>query len=115
MIRGKKGFVRILEAFIAILIISGALAFFYVNQIQKPKQEEGIRDLIRLTLEDINTNSELRQSVLNRNQTAINNKIDSFISNNYEYSFNFCNLNEICSLQQQVNKPVFSDEIAVSS
>ena len=113
--RGKKGFIRILEAFIAILIISGAMAFFYVSQVQKPNQEEAIRDLERLILEDISNDLELRKAVLTEDIGVIDLRIDEFVSNDYGYDFKICPINEICGFEGIADKEIFSDEVAISS
>jgi len=125
MMRGKGGFIRILEAFIAIIIIAGAMAFIYVNQVQRPNQEEAINELIRLTLEKISNDPTLRGAVLNghffygsgASRNLVENEIEKFIreDNDLEFSFKICELNEICDLEERVSKEVFSQEITVSS
>ena len=115
MIRGKRGFIRILEAFIAIMIISGAMAFIYVNQVQKPNEAEAIRELERIILDEIANNQTLRQDVLDSNLIKINNTISKFISNDFNYDFKICDLNELCKLDTFIEGEVFSDEVTVSS
>ena len=115
MIRGKKSFIRILEAFIAIMIISGVMAFIYVNQVQKPNEERAIRELERIILDEIANNQTLRQDVLDGNLIKINNTISKFISNDFNYDFKICDLNELCKLDILIQKEVFSDEVTISS
>lgn len=113
--RGKKGFIRILEAFIAIMIIAGAMAFLYVDQVQGPNEEEAIRELQRIILDEITSDVMLRQDVLDGVNENINSTISKFVSNDFNYDFKICNLNEICKLDIIVEKEVFSDEVTVSS
>tara|TARA_Y100000310_G_scaffold337552_2_gene424891 strand:- start:60 stop:461 length:402 start_codon:yes stop_codon:yes gene_type:complete len=113
--RGKKGFIRILEAFIAILIISGAMTFLYVSQVREPNAEESLHELQRIILEEISSNNTLREDVLNENLDPINNTIKEFIPSEYLYDFKICNINEVCKLDVVVDKEVFSEEITVSS
>lgn len=129
--RGKRGFLRILEAFVAIAIIAGAMSFIYVNQIQKPNKEAAINELMRLILEDITNDNNLRKAVLNANadqtdpnRIQIENEIRIFIpsNENKEFHFSICSLNEICSCNSLIGggetcpnkKTIYSDEISVS-
>ena len=115
MIRGKKGFIRILEAFIAIMIISGAMAFIYVDQVQKPNEAEAIRELQRIILDEIANNQTLRQDVLDGITGNIDSTISKFIPNDFNYAFEICRLDELCKLNILVQKEVFSDEVTISS
>jgi len=116
MIRGKKGFIRILEVFIAISIISGAMIFIYIVQIQRPNEEEEIHQLQRLILEEITRDPTLRAAVVEDNDEAsVKLAIEGFIPSEYEYDLRICALNTLCSLNQVIGKEVFSDETTVSS
>ncbi len=126
MIKGKKGYIRIVEAFIAIILIASVLVFLYVNNVQKPNSEEAIHKLERAILEEISSNSSLRDAVLNghyslvdddakNNRTLINNAIIKYINNDFNFSFKICDLNEICGMEDYIEQEVFSDEISVSS
>jgi hypothetical protein len=129
--QGKGGFLRILEAFIAIAIIAGAMSFIYVSQIQGPDQEESANQLIRIVLEKISSETDLRNSVLGGNVSGLKLEVDKFIptSGELDYHFSICPLNEICKcdlmgLENEgfyeggVDCPeegdIFSDEISVS-
>ena len=125
--RGKKGFLRILEAFIAIALIAGVMSFLYINQIQKNSQESTINDLIRIVLEKISSEPALRNAVLNANPdeiNKINTEIEKFIppSGELQFHFNICNIQEICSCGLGISggddcpedKDIYSDEVSVS-
>ena len=137
--RGEKGFLRILEAFIAIALIAGVMSFLYINQIQKNSQESTINDLIRIVLEKISSEPALRNAVLNANANPvenavlnanpdeinkINTEIEKFIppSGELQFHFNICNIQEICSCGLGISrgddcpedKDIYSDEVSVS-
>ena len=128
--QGKGGFLRILEAFISIAIIAGAMSFLYINQIQTPDREAEIQQLIRIVLEKIQSDDELRKAVLGRTSQHIETletEIIKFIPNEGELEFHFsiCEINEICSCGAGVSGgedcptdiddiDVFSDEVSVS-
>ena len=128
--QGKGGFLRILEAFIAIAIIAGVMSFLYVSQIQGPNQEDSVNQLIRIVLEKIGSERDLRNYVLNTEIGNLEGEIDNLIppSGELSYHFSICELDEICDCGSGVgggyeysedsNCPlegdIFSDEISVS-
>jgi|SRR3989344_785049 len=129
--KNKRGFLRILEAFIAVALIAGVMSFLYVSQIQKSSQESTINDLIRIILEKISNEPVLRNAVLDGNSNPsdpnvaiINTEIEKFTSASGELDFHFsiCEINEICSCGSGVSggstcpsdKDIYSDEVSVS-
>ncbi|MBS3092214.1 hypothetical protein J4466_02235 [Candidatus Pacearchaeota archaeon] len=126
--RGKRGFLRILEAFIAILIIAGAMTFIYVREIPEKNQREDILNLERIILESITNDDQLRQAVLDGfgtsetaegNRTLINSTIAKLVPQGYTFIFKICELNEICGLDQRSNfyteNEIYSERSSVSS
>ena len=99
----KRGFLRILEAILAVLIILGALLFVVMkNNAQDAensgdslcKEAEGI-------LEEISKNNSLRESVLDRDDLAIHNFLRIRINNPLiDYRVKICNPDELCSLSE---------------
>ena len=125
--QGKGGFLRILEAFISIAIIAGAMSFLYINQIQTPDREAEIQQLIRIVLEKIQSDDELRKAVLGataKHIETLETEVTKFIPDEGELKFHFsiCEINEICSCEADVHGgedcpkdiDVFSDEVSVS-
>jgi hypothetical protein len=115
--RGKQGFIRILEAFIAIMIISAALAFVYINQFGNSDDEEAIRLLIRVILEDIERDPGLRNDILDGvPYNEVSSRIDSLVPPEFEHDFEICDLNDVCiSSEPPQGATVYSDAISVSS
>jgi len=118
MLEEKGGWLRILEAFIAIMLIISALIILYSRAIEKPKKAEDIYKLQRIILDEIADSPELREAVLNNNTE----KIISFVGNRTLMSFNFtirvCELNDICRLQYYIGKEgkdIYSTERLISS
>jgi len=125
---GKRGIVRILEAFIAIMIISGAMGFIYVNQIQRPNQDDAIHELQRIILEEISNDPVLRAEIVETAITEENEdtpakdtypqtdtRISNLISSDYEYEFRVCKLNELCKIELLDGREIYSQEITISS
>ena len=125
MIKNKKGFLRILEAFIAIMLIAGVLAFIYMNNVQKPNKNEVAETLVKVILEDIQSNPDLRTAVLanpsngDSNWNTINNEIKSLVDKSdvkYNYAFKICPLDAICTPDGiPKGKEVVSGEISISA
>jgi hypothetical protein len=64
MIKGKKGWIRILEATIAIMLVSGVLLVMYSRSVDKVDISERVYSLQQEVLMDIALDSVLRQNVL---------------------------------------------------
>jgi len=112
-IKEKKGLIKIIEAFIAILIISGVMIFIYTTQIKKPDISEKIEKIQIIILEKIAEDGELRAAVLGgssddsspdaiNNRITINNTINDLIEKlspgDYTFLFKICDLDDICGL-----------------
>ncbi len=125
--RGKSGFLKILEAFLAIMLIAGVLTFIYISQVRQPQQEDYVYQLLRLSLKEISNNPDLRENVLNLdygeydsstndgNAQNIANVTEEILPSDYEFKFKICKLDSACGLQNLPDKEVFSQEVSVSS
>ncbi|MEA3329729.1 MAG: hypothetical protein U9Q06_03215 [Nanoarchaeota archaeon] len=133
--KSKGGFLRILEAFFAVLIIAGALGFLYVENVHQPKQDERIYQLMRLALKEIENDDLLRTEVLdvnldppddlsavfdkhsNGNVGKIVIKLSAIIPEDYDYKFRICKLDSACGVGEGnlPDKNVLSLETSVSS
>jgi len=124
--RGKSGFLRIVEAFIAILIIAGVMGYVYVQRIQKPNEADSINQLEKIILSEIANNEDLRSAVLNgdsgldiddakANRILINDTIKKSIPDEYEFDFKICDLIVVCELGIYTGKEVFANEVTISS
>jgi len=125
--KSKKGFLRIVEAFIAILIIAGAMSYVYVQKIDKPNEAESIKQLEKIILTQIANNEDLRLAVLKgdsgletseavNHRITINNTISPSVPSEYNFATKICNLDQVCELgTYNANKEVFVNEITVSS
>jgi hypothetical protein len=124
-IKNKKGFLRILEAFIAVLLIAGVL-LFVINRGNNNKDslEESIFEIEKSILKEISQNDPLRRAILEYNGTqntfydlkvfAIN-KIDT---QRFAIEFNICPLDQVCGLPQGIQYPnadVYSQSVPIAS
>jgi hypothetical protein len=114
MVNGKKGWLRVAEAFIAIILIVGFLVVLYSKTEEKPRRDEEIYKLQKTILDEIAADPKLREGVLN-NKTG---EIISFVSRRIPYRFNFtiriCSIDKICGLQYYQGD-TYSSERIISS
>jgi hypothetical protein len=128
----KRGFLKVVEAFIAIILIGGVLTFIYVSEIRQPQQEDYIYQLLRLSLKEISNTEDLRTAILSINSDNLGNvvfdkstsdlnaqkiagRIGQIIPQEYEFKFKICELEDSCGLDNLPQKTVFSEEVSVSS
>ncbi|MEM3122415.1 MAG: hypothetical protein QXH60_03170 [Candidatus Pacearchaeota archaeon] len=116
--RNKRGFLRILEAFISIIIVLGVVVFLYVNQVQKPNQEEAINEIIDIIISHLSNEEELRKAILESDEEKIENEIRKFIPESGELDFRFriCDINEICDCIERecMMRNIYSREAVIS-
>lgn len=131
--KGKRAFLRIIEAFVAILVITGVLLFLYIGNVPKVNEEEVVYPIIRVSLKEITTSAELRIAVLSfdvengvlddsdENYSVVNASFARTIPADYGYYFNICNITSACGINDNslvaglAEQNVFSDYIVVFS
>ena len=112
----RKAWLRILEAFLAVVIVLSAILIIMVKQKPKADISEGVYEKQRQILEIISKNNSLRNGVLVQDNTKINALISNLIPGNWNYSTNICNISLICPNPQQVHETeVYSTEIIITS
>ncbi len=130
--KNKKGWMLILEATIAILIVSGVLLAVYSQQTSRRVSLVDYYDSLQgQILEDILLRSDLRLNLLNvvnenssdGNFSALNDFIDGKIPSGFGYSIRVCVLGDevdFCKMDETtyiatMDKEVYVEEIIVSS
>lgn len=123
IINNKKGFLRIIEAIIAIVLIMGVLFTFYIkNRVQEePDLSERARDI----LEEISKNAILRGEILNYNVTSdpldpipdnVNASVIMRIPENYlTHEFKICEVLDVCGKSEYFAGNVYTGERIISS
>lgn len=114
--QNKKGWLRIIEAFIAIILILGVLIAVYSRVIEKPKKADYAYNLEKSILDEISMDSALRDAVLNGDATAIT-TITNFVRTRikgFNFEIKICELEDICSMNSY-KKEVYATERIISS
>ena len=104
----KKGWIRIVEASIAILIIFTVLLF--ISGSKKQVTENDLSGFAGQLLEELGSRTDLREAIVSYNLrdendqnnaetiNKIRHMINSRISNSYNYSVRICDPNDVCGL-----------------
>lgn len=119
--KNKKAWLRIVEAFLAVLIITSVLLTVIVNQPRESQSEE-IHNMQRLILQQIALDDSLRADVLIGEETNIKN-IKDFVNGMKPALWNFeieiCKIEDTCGMtvfpEEAVGKEIYAEEILISS
>ena len=114
MIKNKKAWVRILEAFIAVTIIAGFFTYIYVSRVQPPRETNEVYKTQKALLGLIAENTTLRNQVLEKNESEVRNFLKDKIAPSFEFNVRICELEEICSLDSY-KKEVSAADTVISS
>jgi len=132
VIRNKRGWIKILEATIAVMIVSGVLVVVYSRQVDRGiAPADYFFSLQRQILADISGRSDLRLAVLNvdeetgddGNFTMIDDFIGGKVPDAFGYSLRVCDFGDevdFCKMDTDTyvatrDKDVFVEEIVISS
>jgi len=111
--KNNKGWLRIVEAFIAILIVGGVLIYMATKEPAK-SNTDSIHEFQRAMLEEISLNETLRGEILSNDARGT----ESFVGNNTPLYLNFsiriCEVSDACGIGY-IGKAVYADEILISS
>ena len=123
VMKNKRGWIRIVEAFVAILLISGTLLIVLNKGYLKNKDiSSKVYDSQISVLREIELNDELRNEILNipglptENISAnVTNKILDRIPTYLECKAKICKMDRICELNSYPNKNVYAQAVAISA
>lgn len=96
--KNKRGWLRILEATMAIMLVSGVLLVMNSRGVNKVDISERVYSLQREVLMDIALETMLRQYVLDDNQGALNEFADIKIPSAFSFRVRLCPLGDPCKL-----------------
>jgi hypothetical protein len=93
----SRGWFRVFEATIACLILLGVFLFIFEPFTGDDGFEEGIEDLLRKSLENIELNESLRSAIIIEDSPVIDSYLQSVIWPFLNYSFVICDLEIDCA------------------
>jgi len=118
-IKNKRGWLRILEAVIGIMIIAGVLMLMYSRTIERPSISDYIYNLETKILKDISENDIYRSQILSYDGDNAPKDIINFVNSSLPDSLDFrvrvCDINSPCSISDVTAKNIFVEERMISS
>ena|SRR3989338_5328798 len=112
--KNKKAWLRIFEAFIAILLVLGVLIVM-VTRSYNYDEEENVQETQRFILEQVSADDELRKDILQEDNARVNQTIATLIPPHWNFETKICNLSVICGMSNYTEKNVYADEILIAA
>jgi len=113
--KNKRGWIRIFEAVIAILLLLGFAAFLIIDRVEKPDFSGSVHTLLSTVLEEASGNFAIRQAVFDKNETIISNFISSRLPAGLNFTISICNSTGPCPTEVKQGVEVYADDILIST
>jgi hypothetical protein len=119
--KNKRGWIRITEAVVAILIMASVLIVMYTNDTPSLSYSDYVFNLQTRILMDVADRADLRNATLYSNEPDLHPKLkeyfDSSIPSNFNYTVVVCSLSaSVCSADlTSVEKEIFVEDRIISS
>lgn len=127
--KGKRGWVRIIEAVIAVLLVTGVLLVVIGNgYVGSQDISSKVYDAQVAVLRDIELNSDYRAAILGQSLNVpvgwedftedlaqIKTKIKTEMPNYLECSAKICGLNEPCFLDEVPSESIYAQPVAITA
>ena len=110
--RNKKAWIRIVEAFLAVMLITIVLLSIYSSPAKKNNQD--IEKTIDAALDEIANNNQMRQEILENKTDNISVFLSERLPKVMNYSVNICNVTDVCNLPSY-RPEVYARERIISS
>jgi len=114
----KRGWTRIVEAIIAIMIIASALIVITQTQEKNKSEKEYVTEIERTILTELAANSEMREKVIEENESAIEKFVRERMPLSLNFSVKICNVSDVCNLESVEHPPdknIYAEDIMISS
>jgi hypothetical protein len=128
MLKGKRGWVRIVEAFVAVLLIAGVLLIVIDKGYLKRDFSEEVYRQQGEVLREIQLDESLREDILKISETEVNesvslndfpinvkNKIQLLTNSSLDCDAKVCRMDVICALDSYPEKDVYSRSVAITA
>jgi hypothetical protein len=120
MMNNKKAWLRIVEAVVAVILITGAVLIVISaknNAEQKDTEREYIYLIQTSILNEISRNNTLRGCVISpeKNTTELEKFVSSRIPSYLNFSLKICAISEPCNFDKNLAKSVYAEDVLISS
>jgi len=125
ILQNKGGWIRIVEAVVAVLIIASAFTFLLIRNQQKRTGDEASQ-LGRALISQITNDDELRGEILKKDLSSANsaliikgdsvyNFIEERVPDYLGWEIKVCKVNFVCGMNEFIEKQVYVNEAIISS
>lgn len=111
----KKGWLRIVEAFLAILIVVSAVLIVMTKTQSRVDLSGDVNYKQRQVLDIIAKDDVLREKVIQNDSLALNNQISSMIPKNWNFTTKICSIEDICNTDVPLDREVYVSQIIITS
>jgi len=111
----NKAFIRIVEAVIAILIISAVVLIIASNNVQRVDISEEVYDKQRYILDVISNNESMRSEIINDKTDSIDLFISKNIPSSWAFTTNLCGVEEVCNQNTPNDRDLYVSETIISA
>lgn len=116
ILRSKKGWIRIVEATLAIMLLAGFLMFILAGQKSSSNIDSYIYNIEKSLLRDISQSDEVRQNIILGENDKVEEFIEKNIPANLDFSSRICEIGDVCGcLDCPVNRDVYADSAFIAS
>lgn len=119
--KNKKAWLRIVEAFMAILIVTSVILVMITRAPSTEKSEE-VHKMQRAILRQVSLNESLRAEILTAEIGSEPEKTNAFINSTkpgyWDFIVKVCEIEDICGMENYKGEPdkdVFAEEVLISS
>jgi len=116
MYKNKKAWLRIIEAFIAILIVATVLFLVVSKQSTRANLESEIAEFLRGTLKQIAQRDDLREAVLTDNIPKLKPFIEGILPIWLDFDIKICDVGVVCALDHYPSSNpsnIYTDEVLI--
>jgi len=112
----KKGWMKVLEAVIAITLLIGVLIYIMSTSASRKDISGNVYEKEKFILDTISKDDVLRNDIINNNNANVNNTITNMIPVTWDFETMICPLDDVCSgVRRPLDKDVYSSEIVVTT
>ena len=112
----RKALIRILEAFLAVLIVMGGVLFIMARNQTVPDIGDEVYNKQRQILGIIVNDDDLRNDIINGDNLNVNESISKLIPPIWAFSTNICGLDDICPNPTEIyDRDIYATEHMVSA
>ena len=116
MEKNKRAWLRIIEAFLAVLIIlSAVLIVMSKNKPVNLESSEDVYNKQRQILDIIVNDNFIREDIMNNNVQKVNDSISGMIPQSWGFATKICEINDICNAETPNDRDVYSSEAIIAS